>query len=231
MTTAPLVFYGGTFDPVHEGHLAIARAARDALPAEVRLVPAADPPHKDATHADAAQRAAMLELAIDGAPGLCVDRRELERAGPSYSVDTLRGLREEQGDERPLVWLVGSDSLLQLDTWHRWRELFELAHVLAVQRPGAEVGRELLAERAPAVLAEVSGRWRGPGELSASPAGGFALLAPAVLRQESSTELRRRIRAGEPWRDWVPPQVADYIAANGLYGGSAPPPGPHPASL
>lgn len=227
----PLVFYGGTFDPVHEGHLAIARAARDALPAEVRLVPAADPPHKDATHADAAHRAEMLELAIDGAPGLCVDRRELERAGPSYSVDTLRGLREEHGGERPLVWLVGSDSLLQLDTWHRWRELFALAHVLAVQRPGAEVDLERLAVRAPAVHAEVAPRWREPGELPGTAAGGFALLAPATLRAESSTELRRRIRAGEPWRDWVPPQVAGYIAANGLYGAPAPPPGPHPASL
>lgn len=227
----PLVFYGGTFDPVHEGHLAIARAARDALPAEVRLVPAADPPHKDATHAEAAHRAGMLELAIDGAPGLCVDRRELERAGPSYSVDTLRGLREEHGDERPLVWLVGSDSLLQLDTWHRWRELFVLAHVLAVQRPGAEVDRERLAVRAPAVHAEVADRWRESRELAATAAGGFALLAPATLRGESSTELRRRIRAGEPWRDWMPPQVADYIVANGLYAAPAPPPGPHPGSL
>lgn len=231
MKLPPLVFYGGTFDPVHGGHLAIAHAARDALPAEVRLVPAADPPHKDATHADAAHRAAMLELAIDGAPGLCVDRRELERAGPSYSVDTLRGLREEHGDERPLVWLVGSDSLLLLDTWHRWRELFALAHVLAVQRPGAEVDRDALAARAPAVHAEIAGRWREPRELAATTAGGFALLAPPALREESSTELRRRIRAGEPWRDWVPPQVAEYIAANGLYAPPAPPPGPHPASL
>lgn len=227
----PLVFYGGTFDPVHDGHLAIARAARDTLHAEVRLVPAADPPHKDATHADAAHRVAMLELAIDGAPGLCVDPRELERDGPSYSVDTLQALRVEHGDTRPLVWLVGSDAVPQLDTWHRWRELFALAHVLAVQRPGAEIDRARLATRASAVHAEITGRWREPGELAASAAGGFALVAPAALREESSTELRRRIRAGESWRDWVPPQVAGYIVANRLYGAPAPPPGPHPASL
>lgn len=231
MNMRPLVFYGGTFDPVHNGHLAIARAARDALPAEVRLVPAADPPHKDATHADAAERTAMLELAIDGAPGLCVDRREVDRAGPSYSVDTLKELRAEHGPARPLVWLVGSDSLLQLDTWHRWRELFALAHVLAVQRPGAEVDAQALVLQAPAVHEEISGRWRQPEELADTAAGGFALLAPELLREESSTELRRRIRARERWRDWVPAQVADFIAARHLYAASPPPPGPHPGSL
>src|SRR5688572_722316 len=97
----PLVLcYGGTFDPVHTGHLAIARAVRDALHADVHLLPAADPPHKGATHADAAQRARMLELAVgdrhtDDGRGLVVDRRELQRAGPSYTIDTLHELRAE----------------------------------------------------------------------------------------------------------------------------------------
>jgi len=216
-TMRPLVFYGGTFDPVHCGHLAVARAARDALAAEVRLVPAADPPHKDATHADAAQRAEMLELAIDGAPGLCVDRRELGRPGPSYSVDTLRELRAEFGPARPLAWLVGGDSLLQLHTWHRWRELFGLAHVLAVPRPGAPLEADTLARLAPEVHAEVAARWRAPGDLSSAPAGGFAVLAPPALREESSSELRRRIAAGEPWQGWVPAPVAAFIEARGLY--------------
>lgn len=213
----PLVLYGGTFDPVHCGHLAVARAARDAMAAEVRLVPAADPPHKDATHADAAQRAEMLELAIDGAPGLCVDRRELGRAGPSYTVDTLRGLRSEFGAGRPLAWLVGGDSVLQLDAWHRWRELFELAHVLAVPRPGAPLDAGALGRLAPEVHAEVAPRWRAPAELAASAAGGFAVLAPPALREESSSELRRRIAAGEPWQAWVPASVAAFIEARGLY--------------
>ena len=124
--SAPLrVFYGGSFDPVHNGHLAIARAARDALHAEVALLPARDPPHKAATHADAEQRAQLLELAIEGEPGLHVDRRELQRAGPSYTVDTLAGLRAELGGAAPLAWLIGADSLLQLHTWHRWREVFD----------------------------------------------------------------------------------------------------------
>lgn len=215
---APLrVFYGGSFDPVHNGHLAIARAARDALHAEVALLPARDPPHKAATHADAEQRAQLLELAIEGEPGLHVDRRELQRAGPSYTVDTLAGLRAELGGAAPLAWLIGADSLLQLHTWHRWREVFDLAHVVAVQRPGAEVDAARLGSEAPAVLAEIGQRWLPPAALADSPHGGFALLPLPGLRPESSTELRRRIAEGEPWRDWVPEQVAARIVQLNLY--------------
>lgn len=216
--SSPLrVFYGGSFDPVHNGHLAIARAARDALHAEVALVPACDPPHKDATHADADQRAQLLALALEGERGLRVDPRELHRAGPSYTFDTLAGLRAEAGASAPLAWLVGADSLLQLHTWHRWRELFDLAHIVAVQRPGAELDATRLREQAPQVLAQINGRWLPPEALADSAAGGFALLPLAELRPESSTELRRRIAAGEPWRDWVPAAVAARIDSLHLY--------------
>jgi nicotinate-nucleotide adenylyltransferase len=216
--SSPLrVFYGGSFDPVHNGHLAIARAARDALQADVALVPARDPPHKDATHADADQRAQLLALALHGERGLRMDPRELHRAGPSYTFDTLAELRAEAGPSAPLAWLVGADALLQLDTWHRWRELFELAHIVAVQRPGAEVDAARLREQAPQVLAQINGRWLPPEALADSPAGGFALLPLADLRPESSTELRRRIAAGEPWRDWVPAAAAARIDSLHLY--------------
>lgn len=211
------VCYGGTFDPVHEGHLAVARAARDALDAEVHLLPAHDPPHKGETRADAHQRAAMLQLALAGEPRLHVDTRELRRAGPSYTVDTLAELRAELGEEAPIAWLVGADSLRQLHTWHRWRELFERAHLIAVQRPGAEVDAASLRAQAPAVLEEIGQRWLPPADLALAPQGGFALLPLPALRPESSTELRRRIQAGEPWRDWVAPAVADYIDRHGLY--------------
>ena len=97
------VCYGGTFDPVHNGHLAVARAARDALQAQVFLLPAADPPHKGPTQANAQQRARMLDLALAGETGLKVDRRELYREGPSYTIDTLLELRAELGDEVPLA--------------------------------------------------------------------------------------------------------------------------------
>lgn len=133
------IFHGGSFDPVHNGHLAIARAVRDALGGELALVPARDPPHKPPTAASAAQRVQMLELAIAGEPGLRVDRRELRRPGPSYTVDTLFELRSELGEEVAIAWLIGADSLLQLHTWYRWRRLFDLAHIVAVPRRGVAV--------------------------------------------------------------------------------------------
>ena len=223
------VCYGGTFDPVHNGHVAVARAARDALDAEVFVLPAHDPPHKASTRANAHQRAAMLQLALADQPGLHVDTRELERTGPSYTVDTLAGLRAELGDQAPIAWLVGADSLRQLHTWHRWRELFQHAHLVAVQRPGAEVDAASLRADAPAVLDEIGQRWLPPGTLAETACGGFALLPLPALRQESSTELRRRIEAGGPWRHWVAPAVADYIQRHGLYR-LTPPDGP-PAIL
>ena len=217
MNSSLRVFYGGSFDPVHNGHLAIARAARDALHAEVALVPARDPPHKAETRADAAQRAAMLALAIAGEQGLALDLRELGREGPSYTVDTLSGLRAELGDAVPIAWLIGADSLRQLHTWHRWRDLFGLAHVLVVERPGAGIAPDALRQAAPEVAGELAWRQCAPEGLVDTPSGGIALLPLPGLRPESSTELRRRIRAGEPWEAWVPAAVAAYIVRQGLY--------------
>lgn len=211
------VYYGGTFDPVHNGHLAVACAARDALSAPVALVPAHDPPHKGPTRGDAMQRAEMLDLAVGGVPGLSVDRRELGRAGPSWSVDTLAELRSELGHATPIAWLIGADSLLQLASWHRWRDLFRLAHVVVVDRPGAGVDAEALRAQAPEVLAEIAPRWRDTSQLADAAQGGFALVPMPVLREESSSALRRRIGEGERWHDWVPPAVAAYIVRHGLY--------------
>lgn len=212
-----LACYGGSFDPVHDGHLAVARAVRDALDAEVALFPAADPPHKSRTHADAGTRADLLELAVADERGLRVDRRELRRAGPSYTVDTLRELRGECGPGRPIAWIVGGDSLLQLDSWHQWRALFDSAHVLAVERPGARLDPAAIERQAPLVAAEIGPRRVDPATLQGSPAGGYAMLALPGLRPESSTEVRRRIAAGEPWQAMVPAAVAAEIEGRGLY--------------
>ena len=211
------ICYGGTFDPVHNGHIAIASAARDALQAEVALLPARDPPHKALPGADADQRAEMLELAIAGESGLVVDRRELHRAGPSYSVDTLRELRAEAGADAPIAWLIGADSLRQLHTWHRWCELFEHAHVIVVQRPGADIDMTALHAASPAVAEMVGQRRRPCQALADGSHGGFAVLPLPGLRPESSTELRRRIATDEPWAHWVAPAVAAYIVRHGLY--------------
>jgi len=206
------VLYGGTFDPVHDGHLGVARHARDALDAEVRLMPAADPPHKGPTHANAAHRTAMLKLAVADEPGLCVDVRELLRDGPSYTVDTLRALRAEVGPSQPWAILIGADSFLTLDSWSRWRELFDLAHIVVAARAGSA-----LEELSGSVPEAVAGRWtQSPQELHASAAGRVLVLDQPIFPQSASA-IRRRIAAGEPWREWVPAAVAGYIDRHGLY--------------
>ncbi|GAA3929263.1 nicotinate-nucleotide adenylyltransferase [Luteimonas lutimaris] len=214
-----LVYYGGTFDPVHDGHLSIARAARDVLETDIRMMPAADPPHRAPPGATADQRAGMLDLAVAGERGLCVDRRELHRAGRSYSIDTLLGLRAEFGTRVPIALLVGADSFVDLPDWHRWRELFEHAHFVVAERPGSPLDGDLRPELA----AALAGRWcRSPGQLRDAPAGRVLRLRQP-LHGESATAIRARIAAGEPWRDDVPPAVADYIEHHRLYlnGGEA----------
>lgn len=213
-----LACYGGSFDPVHLGHLAVARAVRDGLGADVALVPAADPPHKDSTHATGTLRARMLELAIAGEAGLAVDRRELERDGPSYTVDTLRLLRAQQGPHRPIAWVMGGDSLLQLDTWLEWREIFSHGHVLAVTRPGSPLDEDAIAGRAPAVQRQLGFRRRPVAELADSPAGGFAVLDLPRPRPESSTEVRRLVATGGAWEAMLPHAVAGFIRDHRLYG-------------
>lgn len=131
----PLAIFGGTFDPVHVGHLRAAWEASEALDAEVHIVPAKIPPHRPQPVASAAERVAMLRAALAGQDRLQLDLRELEREGPSYTFDTLASLRKEIGDERPLVLLIGADAFAGLSEWHRWRELFELAHMCVLTRP------------------------------------------------------------------------------------------------
>lgn len=209
-----VVWYGGTFDPVHEGHLAIARAAAAAFGIPVILAPAADPPHREAPGASAGQRARMLELAIAGDPYLRVDRRELHRSGPSWTVDTLQELRRELGQAAPLALLLGADSFRSLPGWRHWRRLPHLAHlVVAARHSGGDLD-DLPAELA----AEIGHRWtEDPHRLATVPAGlCFALRQP--LRAESATAVRRNLAGGdEAWRSQVPAAVAGFIEAEGLY--------------
>jgi nicotinate-nucleotide adenylyltransferase len=208
----PRLLYGGTFDPVHAGHLAVARAASEALGVDVAFVPAADPPHRAAPGASAQQRVAMLELAVQGEPGMSVDRRELNRSGPSFTVDTLRGLRAESAAGAPLAWLIGADAFRGLPQWNDWRELFGLAHFVIAVRPGHD-----LEPLPPALAQACNGRWcRTPSPLRAEPAGRLYRL-DMPLHPASATELRRRLQAGEPHGGWLAPGVAAFIAGNGLY--------------
>jgi nicotinate-nucleotide adenylyltransferase len=211
------LLYGGTFDPIHEGHLAIARAASEALSAHVYLLPAADPPHRAPPGATAEQRALMLDLAVACDARLRVDRRELHREGPSFTIDTLEEVRAEVGPAEPLVWIMGLDSLRQLDEWRDWRRIFEVAHVLGAERPGTRVDEAWLRQQSPVVDAELAPRWRAPKALADSPAGGYAPLPIHPLREESATEVRRRIAAAGDWEALVPDTVARYIREQGLY--------------
>ena len=216
------LYYGGTFDPVHNGHLAIARAARDEFRVPVNLMPAADPPHRAPPGATACQRAHLLDLAVADEAGLRVDRRELLRAarepdGRSYTIDTLRELRAEQGDAVPVALLIGADSLLGLPTWREWTALFDLAHFIVADRPGSPLGAGF-----PPVLSDaLADRWIScPDGLWRVPAGRVYRLGHP-LQPESATEIRRRIAAGEVWRHLVPAAVADAIADERLYASRA----------
>jgi nicotinate-nucleotide adenylyltransferase len=207
------LIYGGTFDPFHKGHLAIARIAGAALSTPVTLVPAADPPHRPPPGANARQRLAMLEAAVAGEPGLRVDRRELDRPGRSYTVDTLRSLRGELGPDAPLALLVGADSFLGLPGWHEWEALFDLAHFVVADRSGS-----LINALPPALAAMTASRWTEfPAVLRATPAG-KVLCLHQPLQDASASEVRHRIAAGAPWRALVPPPVAAFIHSHGLYG-------------
>lgn len=216
------LFYGGTFDPVHNGHVAIACAARDELGCQVRLMPAADPPHRAPPGADAGQRAEMLDLAVTDQPGLRVDRRELRRQGRSYSIDTLRELRVEFGPEMPIALLIGADSFVGLPTWREWEALFDFAHFVVAPRPGSPLDGEL----PPELTAVAEGRWADSAQALKTMPAGRLFLMDQPLYPQSASDIRRRIAAGEPWRELVTPAVARYITAHGLY--SQPATGPSP---
>ncbi len=212
------IYYGGTFDPIHQGHLAIARAARDELQVAVRLLPAADPPHRPPPGADARQRCEMVALALGDEPGLLLDRHELERAErqpgqPSYTVDTLMELRQALGPARPLAWLVGADSLLGLATWHRWQELFGLAHFIVADRPGSALQWTVDGPLGEAL----AGRWVDSPEALFARAAGSVLRLGQPLRSESASQVRALLAAGQDASALLPPAVASYIRAGQLY--------------
>lgn len=202
---------GGMFDPVHFGHL---RPALDVLEAlgleEVRLVPCNTPPHRPAPLAAGEQRAAMLEAAVRRYPELVVDRRELARAGPSWTFDTLHELRHEVGS-KPLCLLVGMDAFHGLPAWHRWPELIGLCHMVIMTRPGTDF-------RAHGELADFVNRHRvrDPALLE-QQASGRLLFQPVTLLEISSTRVRELLAAGRRAGFLLPEAVLEFIQQEGLY--------------
>jgi nicotinate-nucleotide adenylyltransferase len=207
----PLGIFGGTFDPIHFGHLRTAFELLDTLRCgEVRFVPAGNPPHRDAPLADAQLRLALVAAAIADQPGFVVDDREVRREGPSYAVLTLREMRAEF-PARPLCLLLGMDAFLGLPQWFEWREILPLAHVVVAHRPGW---------RAPAdgPLGDTLARCRTDrvDDLHEAPAGRIYVHAVTQL-EISSTDLRDLLAAGQDPRYLVPEAVRTAIRATGCY--------------
>jgi nicotinate-nucleotide adenylyltransferase len=195
---------GGTFDPIHYGHLVIAEEVRAVLQLdEIAFIPAGQPPHKPGRIITPAQhRVAMLELAIASNPYFAICLVDVERSGPSYTVDTLRQLREERGANTALYFVIGWDSLQELHTWYDPIGILEqLTYLVAVRRPGyvEEPGyKELLEKRLPGILQRL-------------------LVVPAPQLDISATDLRQRVAEGRPIKYQTPEAVERYIAEHDLY--------------
>lgn len=210
------LIYGGTFDPVHNGHLRVAIELRECLEVDcIYLMPCHIPPHRATPGGTSEDRLDLLTLSVADEPGLAVDGRELRRGGSSYTADTLRQLRGELGPEQPLAIVLGTDAFSGFDRWEEWEQIPELAHIILVRRPNAElepgsVPARLLAERRVAHLREIKSR----------PAGGVYEIEPPML-DISATGVRERLEQGRSIRFLVPDAVVTEIRRRGLYGGES----------
>jgi nicotinate-nucleotide adenylyltransferase len=221
-----IALLGGSFDPVHRGHVALAALFAELLqPDQLRILPAR-PWQKSSLQASDAQRVAMLELAFAQPPMLettpvTIDLQEIERGSASYTVETLRGLRSEVdnsvGDAASIVFLMGADQLQKLDTWRDWKELFALANLGVAARPGYALDQDKLP---PAVASELARRLATPAEVRATPCGKVCL-AHTLAVDISATQVRHALKtSGEGSSELgalVPPQVLDYIQQHNLY--------------
>jgi len=204
--------FGGTFNPVHYGHLRSALELVERLDLfQLRLMPCAVPPHRETPACSARDRAAMVSLAVAGEERLVCDDRELQRDGPSYTIDSLSELRGELGAQRALCLVMGCDALLDLPGWRRWQELLDLSHIVVLARPGWQLPVD--GEVAQWLAANAIEQAR---QLRDSPAGSVLLqeLRPLAI---SSTEIRDLLAVGQSARYLVPEPVLEYIKTNQLY--------------
>ena len=210
---SPLVgVFGGTFNPVHYGHLRSALELVERLQLEqLRLMPSASPPHRDAPECSAERRAAMVELAVSGEPRLVCDAREMQRPGKSYTIDSLIELRGELGAQRGLCMVLGCDAVQDIATWHRWQELLDWAHIVIIARPGWQLPRA--GELAQWLKTH---QLESPELLRQRPCGGIVIeeLRPLAI---SSTEIRDLLASGRSVRYLMPQSVLDYIQTHTLY--------------
>lgn len=202
---------GGTFDPIHFGHLRMAQELSEGLGLDaVHFIPAACPPHRAAPQENSQQRGEMVRLAIVGNPQFLLDPREFERGGPSYMVDTLTSLRTEFGKETSLFLLLGTDAFLGLPGWHRWRELFELTNIVVAHRPGYVLD----ADMAPELRTEWLQRSADKPDQSTC---GKILSHPITALDISASAIRQAIQRGSSVRYLLPDAVYSHIHTHHLY--------------
>ncbi|HAS50275.1 MAG TPA: nicotinic acid mononucleotide adenylyltransferase [Gammaproteobacteria bacterium] len=208
----PIGVLGGTFDPIHYGHLRTALELLEALElAEVRFIPCRIPAHRGLPTVTAEQRLALVRLATDGQPGFIADDRELRRDGTSYMVDTLASLRAEVGPETPLCLIVGTDAFRELHTWHRWRELTHWTHIVVMQRPGLLQPLPPVLEKfiTPQVIFDTLALRRKPS--------GSVLFQPVTQLNISATHIRALLAQGQSPRYLLPEAVLTSIHEQRLY--------------
>jgi nicotinate-nucleotide adenylyltransferase len=215
VSEAPLGILGGTFDPVHAAHLRLAEEAMRQLHlGGVLWIPAGQPRHRATPAADAGHRLAMVRQATEGHVGYVVEDTEVLADEPSYTVPTLERLRRKYGENRPLVLLMGADAFLGLASWHRWRDLFRLAHIGVASRPAFALSTEAM----PAELAdEFKRRHRTQFTALATAPAGTVVTFPLSAGTVSSTEVRTKLRTGAAVNGLLPAPVLDYIRRHQLY--------------
>ena len=203
---------GGTFNPIHQGHLQSAKELKTVLAAdELRFIPCHRPPHRQQPEVSSEQRLAMVKLAVLGEPGLLVDDRELKRDKLSYTVDTLSCLRQELGEHTALCWVMGTDAFAKIDSWHRWQSLLDYAHLVVIARPG-----EVLPEQGAVAQWLAQHRASSADELQQSIKGKVLLLELSPY-PVSSTVIRNKLKQGESVQALLPPAVLNYIETHKLY--------------
>jgi len=212
-----VLLIGGSFDPVHRGHVALAHYFSTLLhPDELRLLPAGQPWQKPGMKTPAAHRLAMLHAAFcDWVVPVVIDEQEIQREGASYAIDSLRALRSELGDDASIVMALGADQLLNLSTWRDWPQLFKLAHLCFATRPGFIINDDSLD---PEVAKQLSRRLASPSQLRGTPHG-LAFIATNLSVDASSTDIREALAQHDEQRlaGLLPSPVLDYIQRHHLY--------------
>ena len=210
-----MLLLGGSFDPVHSGHVGLARYFCTLLhPDELRLIPSGRPWQKPDMTTPAVHRIAMLHAAFDGWPTpICIDEQEIQREGPSYMIDTLRDLRIKSGRDVSLALILGADQLMNLHTWHEWPALFDEAHLCIAARPGFTMEGAALDK---AVAAQITRRLASADQLRETPSG-LVCIATQLALAVSSTTIRKAIAQNDNTEGLLPGPVLDYIQQHHLY--------------